>query len=102
MAVWNLLFLTCIYAWIFGQTAGVVVEMPRAWQRKLHDPVPVEWNEHQEPTLDVFLHAVQKRQVFNNDSGTPTNFSTTVPLTGDSHTYGLVHWSGLPKQVLTI
>ena len=81
----------------------MVVEVSQAQQREVHhDPVAVEWSDEDE-SHHVLLHALQKRQATKSgttsSSTTPSNFSTTVPLTGDRHTYGLVHWSGLPKQV---
>ena len=84
----------------------MVVEVSQAQQREVHhdphDPVAVELSDEDE-SRHVLLHALQKRQATKSgttsSSTTPPDFSSTVPLKGDRHTFALVHWSGLPKQV---
>ena len=44
----------------------------------------------------LFLFSRSKR---NLPSDTPYGFGTTVTLSNDHHTFGLVHWSGVPRQV---
>ena len=99
--MWNLFcILTCIYSWMAGTNIRCSCGDARAWQRQLHDPVPrgVELSQ-QGPKLDVFLQAVQKRQVHQQLMTVgPIQCQYAVPLTGSQFWIStLVYCS---KQVL--
>ena len=44
-------------------------------------------------------YSTKSRELRSTPTTTPPGFGTTVKLTGDHHTFGLVHWSGKPREV---
>ena len=48
------------------------------------------------------VHCSQRSLRRDVPQSTPPLFGTTSTLHDDHHTYGLVHWSGLPKEVWSI
>lgn len=81
--------LLCVSAGLLLQeVVGIIQEAP------IRDAkLPIEIDITKGESYDRFK-SVHKRQVDYS-----LNISTTVHLKGDTHTYGLVHWSGKPREV---
>ena len=115
------LLLVIVFCWsVVWQNSSAVVHGPKLSRKITREPFVIEIKDLEEPLSDVYNKAKEERYLSdgflsfktllfllflfsrskrNLPSNAPPGFGTTVTLTGDHHTFGLVHWSGVPRQV---
>lgn len=115
------LLLVIVFCWcVVWQNSSAVVHGPKLSRKVTREPFVIEIKDLHEPLSDIYNKAKEERYpsdvffsfktllfllfLFSRSerslpSNTPPGFGTTVILNNDHHTFGLVHWSGVPRQV---